>query len=250
MGTRVYFNFHPAAVETDAAFMQQVDALVRDIGERGKPTGRSASRVSKGVPPGVAARSMEPSPAPQPMPAPPRTPAPAPSPTPTPTPAPVLAPAPAPAPAAVVVHERSSGFTPSMQLSSPVQQRNTTDDASLVQVLLEQQTLILEREERSRQEAKAEKAELRQEMQQQLEKLQERADANLEKMREELKPAEAITEQRLAALQARLEALHAAKLLGDDELYALEDMVADYYKLKSSMGVVTLEAMHAYKAAS
>jgi hypothetical protein len=69
-------------------------------------------------------------------------------------------------------------------------------------------------------------------------------------MREELKPAEAITEQRLAALQARLEALHAAKLLGDDELYALEDMVADYYELKSSMGVVTLEAMHAYKAAS
>ena len=24
LGTRLYFNFHPAAVETDAAFMQQV----------------------------------------------------------------------------------------------------------------------------------------------------------------------------------------------------------------------------------
>ena len=55
-----------------------------------------------------------------------------------------------------------------------------------------------------------------------------------------MKPAEAIPEQRLAALQARLEALHAAKLLGDDELYALEDMVADFVEFEASLvGVVT-----------
>ena len=30
LGTRVYFNFHPAAIETEAAFMQQIDAVVRD----------------------------------------------------------------------------------------------------------------------------------------------------------------------------------------------------------------------------
>jgi hypothetical protein len=40
-----------------------------------------------------------------------------------------------------------------------------------------------------------------------------------------------------------VEALHAAKLLGDDELYAFEDVVADYLELRSSMGVVTLEAI-------
>ena len=33
--------------------------------------------------------------------------------------------------------------------------------------------------------------------------------------------------QQIAALQARLEALHAAKLLADEELFALEDAIAD-----------------------
>jgi hypothetical protein len=50
--------------------------------------------------------------------------------------------------------------------------------------------------------------------------------------------------QRLAALQAWLGALHVAKLLGDDELYALEDMVADFVEFEASLvGVVTLDAM-------
>ena len=112
------------------------------------------------------------------------------------------------------------GFTPSMRLASPaamVVQQRSMKDTSLVE-------LMLEREDRMRQAAKAEKEELRQEMQRQ-------ADANMEKMREELKPAPAISEQQLTALQARLEALHAAKHLGDDELYALEDMVADCAEL-------------------
>ena len=74
----------------------------------------------------------------------------------------------------------------------------------------------------------------------------------IERMRAEMKPAEAISEQRLAALQARLEALHAAKLLGDDELYALEDMVADFVEFEGLMGsvVVTFEALNANENAS
>eukprot|EP01050_Picozoa_sp_SAG11_P016782 SAG11_NODE_2332_length_3506_cov_2.301732_1_plen_283_part_00 len=230
LGTRLYFNFHPAAVETDAAFSKQMDAVERELGGRGHPEASSGGRVSEGVPPGVASSwSLEPSPSP--------------------------APAPAPAPAASTVVEHS-GFSPSMQLSSPapvvVQQRSTTEDASLV-------VLLLEREERMRQEAKAErveqeakveklrqeteakaaaeKAELRQEMQQQMEKMREEIE-------EKLTPAEAISEQRLASLQARLEALHAAKLLGDDELYALEDMMADYLELKATMGIVTGEMVN------
>ena len=35
------------------------------------------------------------------------------------------------------------------------------------------------------------------------------------------------TEQQLPALQARIEALHAAKLLSDDELFSIEDLIAD-----------------------
>ena len=143
-----------------------------------------------------------------------------------------------------VVSERSSGFTSSMQLassSSMTPQRSVADDASLVQAMLEQHRLMLEREDK-----------LRQEMESKIEKMQERADANLAKMCEEMKPAEAISEQRIAALQARLEALHAAKLLGDDELYALEDMVADYVEHKASMGgvVVTFEMLNGNENAS
>ena len=37
-------------------------------------------------------------------------------------------------------------------------------------------------------------------------------------------------EQQTAALQSRLEALHAAKLLSDDELYRLEDLIADSFE--------------------
>ena len=51
MGTRVYFNMHPAAVETDAGFMKQIDAVERDLGDRGK--GISAG-LSEGVPPALA----------------------------------------------------------------------------------------------------------------------------------------------------------------------------------------------------
>ena len=164
-----------------------------------------------------------------------------------------------------MVSERNSGgFTPSMPLSSPapaMPQQTTADDASLVQVLLTQQKLMLElREEKSRQDAKVEKAELRQEMEAKMQRhqieMQERADAHYwEKMREELKPpVEAITKQQLVALQDRLEVLHAAKLLGsagDDELWALEDIVADYVEFVSSIGgVATLELIHTNEHAS
>ena len=64
--------------------------------------------------------------------------------------------------------------------------------------------------------------------------------AEIEKLREEAAEAkmqalktETATErirlrdQQLAALQLRLESLHAAKLLADEELYAVEDIIAD-----------------------
>ena len=68
---------------------------------------------------------------------------------------------------------------------------------------------------------------------------------------EELKsPQEAISAQQVEALTARLQALHAAQMLSDDELFALEDCVADFLEAKASYGVLTLEAVHAHRALS
>eukprot|EP01048_Picozoa_sp_COSAG05_P002804 COSAG05_NODE_122_length_17611_cov_47.044655_2_plen_321_part_00 len=199
IGTRLYFNFHPAAIETDAAFLQQIDAVVRELGERGKP--KTSPRVSEGVPHGSRSQT------------------------------PIRAPAP-------VAAIDSNGFTPSMQ-SSPslvARQPSTTDASMLVEVMLEQQRLAREHEETLRQEAKAEKTEMELKM--------ETLRQQMEALREEMKPAQAIAQHRLAALQARIEALHTAKLLGDDETCALEDMIADFIECKASLvGVVTLDTI-------
>ena len=73
----------------------------------------------------------------------------------------------------------------------------------------------------------------------------------MEAMHKKLEPTEAISEQRLVVLQQRIEALHQAKLLGDDELYLLEDMVADFLEFKSSVvGVLTPQTIRANENAS
>ena len=63
--------------------------------------------------------------------------------------------------------------------------------------------------------ARAEKDELRQEMEKRLHDTKPR------------RATEAITEGRLEALQARLQTLHEAKLLSEDDLSRLEDTIAD-----------------------
>ena len=113
------------------------------------------------------------------------------------------------------------------QLSSPAAiqyPRSSADDASLVALLLEQQRLMHEREDKLRQEMEA-------------------------KMRDELAltrtpPAEAISEMQLDALRSRLEALHTAKLLSDEELGSLEDVVADFIHLRALVEAVTMELVH------
>jgi hypothetical protein len=204
MGTRVYFNFHAKAVESDAAFTQQMDSLVRDLAERGKsqtaaPSDSAASRLSlsEGVPPpqGFGVPLVEPEPAPAPAPA----------------PAPVRALAPAPAPA--MLSDRGS-FSPSMQPDTVMHQqpRTSADDMALVEVVLGQQRLILAREEQLRVETEARvRAEVRAEVQ----TLHTKVEASK------------LHHQQLLALQQRLEAVHASKLLGDEELYAIEDLIAD-----------------------
>ena len=178
LGTKVYFSFHPAAIKTEAAFMQQIDAVARDLGERGKAKPSrpaAAAHVAEGVPPaGWSAASAPAAAASDIMSPPARTP------------------------------ERS--FTPSMQqLSSPVAATGRTADegssAALVEAVLSQQRLILQREEQLRAEMEA----------------RMRAEARLE--------ASGLRD--LHALQRRLESLHSAGLLSDEELHAIQDTIAD-----------------------
>ena len=59
----------------------------------------------------------------------------------------------------------------------------------------------------------------------------------------------AVSDAQATALQSRLEALHAAKLLSDEELYALEDCVADFFEATAGFDVVTMEVVNASDAA-
>ncbi len=61
---------------------------------------------------------------------------------------------------------------------------------------------------------------------------------------ERLTPQEAISAAQVDALMARLEALHAAKLLSDDEFFAIEDLVMDFVEARAALGVVTMQAVN------
>ena len=87
----------------------------------------------------------------------------------------------------------------------------------------------------------------------------EHMEAKLEEQRQEttklrlamekrLAPKEVISTEQVDAVTARLEALHAAQLLSDDELFALEDCVADFIEAQASYDVVTMEAVNANRA--
>jgi hypothetical protein len=196
LGTKLYYEFFAAAVDTDDKFMKQMDALTREIGDRGRVKQTTAGArvvVSEGVPPA-------------PAPAPARAPAPAPR-----TLAP-LAPAPAPAPAtpprsAALVPSAATdqGYSPSVHMVP--MQSSSADALGMVERLLD--------------EAKADRAA----MEARLEAKDAKMEAKLAEQRQEMeaKVAEltapapaAISDDQVAALQARLEALNAAKLLSDE----------------------------------
>lgn len=223
-----YYSFYPSAVETDVAFTHQVDLLCREIGERGKAK-LTVDRVSEGVPPAPAS-TPAPAPAPQAS-APARDRA--------------LAPAPAPAPATPVLISTAPepSFSPRMQMTTaPTQPVGSVGLAEVASLFKEQQTLLLERDEKARAE-----------MDTRLETQRAEMRAEMEKQRQELTPAppqEAISAGQLAALQARLQAMNQAKLLDEEELFALEDLCADFAELKSISvgGVMTKEMVLASPA--
>ena len=91
----------------------------------------------------------------------------------------------------------------------------------------------------ARQDAKDQRAEHKAEV--------DKMRADMEKMRAELAPTlpqELISAEQLALLQARLESLHAAQLLTDEEFFALEDLCADYLEVQTfAAGVLTQEVV-------
>ena len=113
--------------------------------------------------------------------------------------------------------------------------------AELWAFIEKQHALLLDQQK----EAKREQKEARQEMEVKL----AQAKADMDQLRAEMTPRkqEAITDDELATLQARLAALHAAELLTDDELHAVEDWCADYVELQAAVpegGVLTKDAVY------
>ena len=98
------------------------------------------------------------------------------------------------------------------------------------------------REEREHMEAKLE--EQRQETEKQR---QETAQLRLE-MEKRLAPKEVISAEQVDAVTARLEALHAAQLLSDEELFALEDCMPDFIEARAAVDVVTMETVNTVRA--
>jgi ATP-dependent exoDNAse (exonuclease V) beta subunit len=243
--------------------MKQMDLLERDLGDRGrkqqqtKPAalkvhkaaaagggggGGGDGRVSEGVPP-VAVASMEPTPAPAPA------------------PAPVAGPPTTPPAATRSSSSGSSfaGFTPSMQQQVAVQHQQLrpstagpgdNDGGSLVHMLLER---LLEHDKKMEAKANAQ-AQALENLRQETKAEKTAVEAKLKELEAKLvgAPTEAISTAQLAAVQARLEALHESELLSDDELFTMEDIAADYLEFRSSVvgGIVTIDMVRLMSEAS
>ena len=72
-------------------------------------------------------------------------------------------------------------------------------------------------------------------------KLREQALRQTEQVREIASAKSCVSDGQLELLQTRLDALHQAKLLTDDEIDELEDCVADYIDCRSSLNPAAAE---------
>eukprot|EP01043_Picozoa_sp_COSAG02_P000337 COSAG02_NODE_6_length_64796_cov_76.792865_20_plen_442_part_00 len=264
LGTRLWYAFWDADKDDDASFELRVDQVLREVAERGKPTVPESvppERRPKSV--------VQPSAAPAPLAAAAPAPSPQTLAAPAPALAPAVEPEPAPehssfstesssskALRAVTVSQASAlsaaeqSFT---QARSQYQHHMTPSSeaapgygeagpglttggnlAELTTFLKEQQRMQMERDA----EAKAERAELEgrleaarmRETEAKLEAQRRETEAKLEAQRREVEAKlEAQKFREVSVLQVRLEALHSAKLLADEEMFALEDIIADSF---------------------
>ena len=63
MGSSMYHEFYPSAIDSEVKFRSKVDGLTRELGDRGRIKAQR-SFVSEGVPPTIAAVAPAPAPAP------------------------------------------------------------------------------------------------------------------------------------------------------------------------------------------
>ena len=91
----------------------------------------------------------------------------------------------------------------------------------------EQQMMLLEQQREARAEQKQEMARLEARLREEME--QQRAHPEPQPV------TPAVTPAALEALQARIEELHVAKLLSDDELHRLENLIADYVEVQATI---------------
>ena len=237
MGTRMWYQMWDAASDDDVAFERRMDGICRELGDRAK------LKVPEAVPPEP---TLTPAPAPEPARAsalvshPKKAPAAAsaalasslaPAPTPTPASPSASAPTPTPAPTSTMaapteVVGPARTPTPQTQFVSSVGIEAQGSFSEMV---------IFMRQEREHMEAKLEA------QRHEMEQLQQKA---FESETERLTPQEAISAAQVDALMARLEALHAAKLLSDDEFFAIEDLVMDFVEARAALGVVTMQAVN------
>ncbi len=144
-----------------------------------------------------------------------------------------LEPAPEPAPEPVRATPPATSLAPilarmdepTLQPSYPTRPQTVADGMPLANWLAEK---LLE-------EVQTERAEMRAEITQLRDALQQPTS-----FQSELTP---LDDTQLCALQQRLEGCHAQQLLKDDELWALEDLVADFVEVQVRMGAVTKDIL-------
>lgn len=221
LGTALWFPMYGLEDADEKTFHVKVDAIAKAIGDRGQ---LNHSDLSKDVAPAQTSTVRQGTVAfePTPEPAPARAPAPVPARAPlafTPsTPAAAHA---VPRSAAMTEQPHSQGFSPSVQIMSPSappigqHQQPSVDTMELIRMMVERDDKKDAKMELQRREMEAKMEQQRGEMERQRREM----TARLEEMKDALTPAPpsaAISEQQLAALQARLEALHTTKLLSDE----------------------------------
>lgn len=208
-------------MDDDTAFGRRIDGACREIGERGKYV------IQEAVPPAHTPIEKPPSVAPAPEPIATISHAPMPHPAPAPAPRPTE-----PRPAVAATPPRSAMVGTSEQLPSPnlhpIESLESArvgsggmcgSLAELTLFLSEQQRMQLEREDKLEAKLEAQRREAQAEV--------ERHRQEIEQLCKPRLARDAISDEQLEEVQSRLETLHEARLLTDEELESLEDMVVD-----------------------
>ena len=118
--------------------------------------------------------------------------------------------------------------------------------AELSLFMEKQQALLLGQLKEAKQDLQQQQMKAEQEMRQMRQEMEEK----MQTLRIELTPREqppAVTDEDLADLQARVKTLYASQTLTDEELYAVQDLCADYVELQASVpegGVLTADTVY------